>query len=84
MFVSFDGNGDGLLGNGAFELINGVGSDILVAGDLEDDLGGVVLADERGLSGVGVVRFGFRTLGDEVSEGVVHKTTIATLVTLEP
>jgi len=79
--IGFDGNGDWGVGDGSLELGGGTLLDILVTVDLTDTLGGVVLAST--LSGsVWVLSLGFESVLLDVFEGVVHKTTVATHVTV--
>jgi len=82
--VGFDGDGDGLLSDSSHQLADVVMNDILMSIDVVDDFISLVLADQRGLSKVGVIRFQHVTLSLDVIESLVHNTTIATLVSVEP
>lgn len=77
--VSFDGNGDWSLLDCSFHLWWAVGSNISVSLVLDSD--GEFLARAT-LSSVWVSSFGGDTVVSNVLEGVVHKTTIATQVTV--
>jgi len=80
---SIDGNGDGANGgNGGLQSSLRAGLDILVAGDGTTRVGSIVTASTI-TSSVGVRSLGVKTLvGDDIGEGIVHQTTVATLVTL--
>ena len=79
--VGLDGNGDWSLSDGSLELVSGgVSGDILVGLDLTNTLGLLVHAASIS-GGVWVGRLGHEWGGLNVSESVVHKTTVATHVT---
>jgi len=78
--VGLDGDGNWSLGNGGLEL-GGRWADILEASDLTNTLGGLVLAGT--VSGlVWVLGLELKWGGLDVLEGIVHKTTVATVVSL--
>jgi len=78
--VGLDGDGDWSLADGSLEL-GGGGGDILETGNLTNTLGGLVLAGTVHTS-VWVAGFELKWVALDVFEGVVHETTVATLVDL--
>jgi len=82
--VGLDGNGHGLLGNGKLELSLRVGGHVSECRAGAYVLGalGSRAAEEDGLAGEVLVVISRidSTVGDHILEGVVHKTTIASLV----
>jgi hypothetical protein len=79
--VSLNGNRDGTLGDGGGKLVLVVLGDILVTGDGDDVLGLLLLVAGTVLGSVWVVLLSVETtVLDNVLEGVVHETTVATHV----
>jgi hypothetical protein len=80
---SIDGYGGRVLGNGGFEGTFASRGDVVVAGKSGSNVGGLETASVRSSSGVRVRRLGINSVvGNDVGEGLVHKTTVATLVSL--
>jgi len=80
---SIDGNADGTnVGRSGLESSLRARGDVGVGGKGGTTVGGIVLAITV-FGGVGVAGFGVDTMvGDDVGEGIIHKTTVATIVTL--
>jgi len=80
---SINGDRDRGHGNGVLEGVFITRADISEAGEGSTNVVGRVLAGVRSSSGVWVAGFSIETtVGDNVLEGLVHQTTVATLVSL--
>jgi len=78
-----DGNRDGTAADGSEKGGFRSGGDVGEGGDGGSDVGGGELASVRSGGGVRVGCFGVNSVvGDNVLEGLVHQTSIASLVTL--
>jgi len=78
--IGFDGNGDWALSNGSLELIGG-GLNIVEGGDGTNS-GALVSVASTTSGGIWVVSLRNERVGFNVLEGVVHKTTIASLINM--
>jgi len=78
--ISFNSNWNGTLSNSSHKLSWVVGWDIIVWGNSNNTFWLLVVAWTV-LSSVGIVAFGFELVLFDVLEGIVHKTTITTIVT---
>jgi hypothetical protein len=79
--VGLNGNSDWLFVDGSLELVNAVLWNINESLDVSDNLGGIVLASSVSGS-VWVRSLTLNTLTLDVSEGIVHETTVAAHVSL--
>jgi hypothetical protein len=80
---SIDGYRGRVLGNGGFEGTFASRGDIVVAGKSGSNVSTFETASVRSSGGVRVRSLGINSVvGDDVGEGLVHKTTVATLVSL--
>jgi hypothetical protein len=78
ILVSFNSDGDGLKSNSGLEGIQVVGSDVNVLGDLGNGSAGLARSS---LSSVGVRSFRAKSIvADDVLEGIIHQSSIASLV----
>ena len=80
--VGLDGNGDWGDVEGSLKLVWGAWSNILVALDGTGSLGSIIFAGSSS-GGVWVSGLGLNSVLLDVSEGVVHKTTIAAHVSVD-
>ena len=80
VLIGFNSNGDGLKSNSGLEGIQVVGSDVNVLGDLGDRGAGLARSI---LSSVRIRRFSAESsVLDDVLEGIIHQSSIASLVSV--